>query len=86
MPTAYIQKLHKQGKGSIAELEHKWETAKKAAAKQGHKDDYAYITGILNKMVGASFTESEMKTIFAAFTPAKLKIEAAHRLRSTKSE
>lgn len=55
MPTTYIKKLAKQGKGTIQALEKKWAKAKKLAAEQKHKDDYPYITGIFKKMVGASF-------------------------------
>lgn len=32
--------------------EAKWESAKQAAAKQGHAEDYAYISGIYKKMGG----------------------------------
>lgn len=68
MPSNYIKKLVKEGKGTKADLEHKWDTAKEAAAKQGRKEDYAYITGIFNHIIGAS-TEP-------------MKIEAAQRLSS----
>lgn len=54
MPTPYIKKLHEEGKGSIAELEKKWDAAKAAAAKEGHKNDWDYVTGIFNRMVHAS--------------------------------
>lgn len=54
MPTAYIEKLAKQGKGSVAELEKKWDEAKSAAAKEGKSDNYGYITSIFQSKVGAS--------------------------------
>jgi len=54
MPTPYLKKLVKAGKGSISELEKKWKKAKSIAAKSGHKDDFDYITGIFNKMIGES--------------------------------
>lgn len=57
MPTALIKKLSKQGKGSVAELEHKWDEAKKAAHEQGKSQDWAYTTGIFKKMVGASYDD-----------------------------
>lgn len=54
MPTPYLEKLSKEGHGSIESLERKWDEAKKRAASEGRKDDYAYITGILKHMIGAS--------------------------------
>lgn len=33
----------------MEKLEHHWDMAKEQAAKEGRKDDYAYITGILKK-------------------------------------
>lgn len=36
--------------------EAEWERAKKQAAKEGHGDDYAYITAIFKKMVGKSMS------------------------------
>lgn len=53
MPTPYIRKLSKQGKGSIPTLEKKWDKAKDAAEKQGMGDKYGYITNIFKNMVGA---------------------------------
>lgn len=54
MPVPYLQKLAKEGHGSIESLEQKWSEAKKAAAGEGHADDYAYITGIFKKMAGVT--------------------------------
>lgn len=54
MPTPYLKKLASETGRSLASLEKLWDTAKEEAAKQGHKEDYAYITGILNRMVKAS--------------------------------
>ena len=62
MPTPYVKKLAKQTGKSVAEVERLWDTAKEQAAKAGHKDDYAYITGILNQMVGASSLRVEAAT------------------------
>ncbi len=73
MPTAYIKKLHEQGKGSIADLEHKWDTAKAQAKKEGRADDFAYTTGILNRMVGATHASA-------------VQINAAARLQASKGE
>ena len=54
MPTPYLKKLAKEGKGSLPELEKKWDEAKEAADKQDQGDNYAYRTSIFKKMVGAS--------------------------------
>lgn len=58
MPTAYIKKLAAEGQGTVAELEKKWDEAKELAEKQGHKDDYAYVTSIFQKVakIKASYT------------------------------
>lgn len=67
MPNAYINKLVKQGKGSKAKLEKKWEDAKAAAAAQGHAEDYGYITSIFQKMAHVAGLElaanSELNTV-----------------------
>lgn len=52
MPTPYLTKLAKKHHKSVAEMEHLWDKAKDAAAKQGKSKDYAYITGILQHMIG----------------------------------
>lgn len=54
MPTPYIKKLAKQTGKPVAEVERLWDKAKEQASKAGRTDDYAYITGILKHMVGAS--------------------------------
>lgn len=54
MPTNYIKKLSKEGKGSISSLESKWEAAKKQAEAEGEADNYAYITSIFKNMVGVT--------------------------------
>lgn len=57
MPQNLVKKLAKQGKGSEAELEGKWEDAKRAAAKEGKSDNWAYTTSIFKNMVGASYQD-----------------------------
>lgn len=66
MPTAYIKKLAAEGHGSVAELEKKWEAAKSVASKEGHAEDYAYVTSIFQRL-------SKVK--------ASVQIEAASRLK-----
>ncbi len=58
MPTPYIKKLAKEGKGSVQSLERKWEDAKAAAEKQGKADNYAIVTTIFKSMVGAKLEAS----------------------------
>lgn len=53
MPTPYIKKLHKEGKGSISKLEKKWKEAEELAKKQGKGSNYAYITSIFKNMIHA---------------------------------
>lgn len=52
MPSAYVKKLAEKHRMSIDKAEQKWEDAKKAAAKQGQADNYAYITSIFQNMMG----------------------------------
>ena len=53
MPTPYIEKLSKEGKGSVESLEKKWDEAKAQAKKEGKADNYAYITSIFKNMIHA---------------------------------
>lgn len=55
MPNNYIKSLVKKGKGSAKKLEKKWKKAKNLAKKQGHAEEYDYITGIFNRMIGEMF-------------------------------
>ena len=57
MPIAYIKIMSSAGKGTIAELEHKWKKAMDIAEEEGHEKNYAYITGIFNKMIGKKKAE-----------------------------
>lgn len=59
MPNSYIKKLSDEGKGSVEELEKKWEKAKELAQERGQGEDYAYVTGIFKKMIGEDLTLSE---------------------------
>ena len=54
MPTAYIQKLAKEHNMSSTTAENRWKNAKKAAIKQGHSNDFGYITSIFKNMMGES--------------------------------
>jgi len=54
MPTPYIKKLSKQGKGTIQELETKWKKAKAIAEEKGHGGNWKYVTTVFNRLVGAA--------------------------------
>jgi hypothetical protein len=51
MPTPYVKKLAKKHNVSTKKAEGKWAKAKKSALKQGHKDDFGYVTSIFKKMM-----------------------------------
>jgi hypothetical protein len=55
MPTNYIKSLVAKGKGTKAELEAKWDEAKAAAKKEGHEEDFDYVTSIFKNMIHESY-------------------------------
>lgn len=61
MPTPYIKKLANKHHTSVGKSEGRWEKAKQQAAKQGHSEDFAYITGIYKKMMGEDVSEMSLK-------------------------
>jgi hypothetical protein len=52
LPAPVLQGLAKQAGITLAKAEEYWDKAKKLAKDQGHEDDYAYIVGIVKKMMG----------------------------------
>lgn len=52
MPQPYVQKMAKKHGVTVDKAEQKWAAAKKAAAAEGHGEDFAYVTGIFKKMMG----------------------------------
>lgn len=52
MPTPFVAKLAKKHGMSIKDAEGKWDSAKKAAEKQGQGENYAYITDVFKNMMG----------------------------------
>ncbi len=76
MPTPYIKKLAKQGKGMISELEKKWKKADKLATENGdgHKNDYAYRMKIFKNLVHAASLESDPKDTVAFDVPLLIRI------------
>ncbi len=51
MPTGYVKKLSKKHGVSTSTGEKHWSMAKAAAKKQGHGEDYGYITSIFKNMM-----------------------------------
>lgn len=51
MPTGYVKKLSKKHGVSTSTGEKHWAMAKAAAKKQGHGEDYGYITSIFKNMM-----------------------------------
>ncbi len=51
IPLPYVRQLSKKHNRSTRAGEAKWAEAKAAAEKQGHGDDYGYITAIFKKMM-----------------------------------
>jgi len=64
MSIPYIEKLAKQGKGSVENLEKEWNEAKKDAEDEGKGDNYAYVTSIFKRRINAS--TKEMNRLFGA--------------------
>lgn len=76
MPTPYIEKLSKEGYGSVQRLELLWEKARQNAVAADRGRDHAYITGVFNKMVG-------VKTKGSTVNSSILLRQVATRLRQT---
>ena len=51
MPQAYVKKLAEKHGLSLDAAEEKWVKAKKLAERQGHGEDYAYVTSIFKKQM-----------------------------------
>lgn len=66
MPTNYIKKLSKEGKGSVPELEKYWDRAEDLADKQNQGDNHAYRTAIFKNLVGATMKIEAKKRIQAS--------------------
>lgn len=52
MPVPALKSLASKSDKSLAQVEKLWAKAKARAAEEGRKEDYAYIMGILKKMLG----------------------------------
>jgi hypothetical protein len=51
MPARIVSSFADRTKKPIKDVERLWDKAKELATKQGHTKDYAYITGILKRML-----------------------------------
>jgi GNAT superfamily N-acetyltransferase len=67
MPTPALKSLAKQSGKSMGKMEKYWDKAKDLAAEQGHRDDYAYITGIVKRMAGIGESIEESVTSYQRF-------------------
>ena len=54
MPTDTMKKVVNTCDMSMSEVEKKWNSAKQQAEKQGHGEDWGYITSIFKSMLGDS--------------------------------
>jgi len=61
MPANIVKSFAKDTGKSVPEVEKMWDKAKAMAADEGQEDNYAYITGILKKMLGIK--ESAIKNL-----------------------
>ncbi len=61
MPTGYIKKQAQKHHTSVGKSEERWRAAKASAKKQGHGEDFAYITGIYKHMMGESAKDLTLK-------------------------
>ena len=50
MPAAYVKSIAKEKHKDVRTIEAKWDEAKKRAAEQGHRGNWAYITAIFKNM------------------------------------
>lgn len=66
MPAPYLTKLAKKHGVPLETVEEKWGKAKDLADDAGQGKNYAYITGIMNRMMGEKKTvESSTREILA---------------------
>lgn len=56
MPNSYLNKLSKDKKIPLSDLEKKWDKAKSLAKEEGHEEEWDYITAIFKKL--ANINES----------------------------
>jgi hypothetical protein len=79
---AQVASFAKKTGKSITEVERLWQKAKAQAAKQGRAGNYAYIVGILKRMLGireSVIDESHLNEIFGWSSTEKREKEAARK-------
>ena len=79
MPTAYIKKLAREGKGSVESLEKKWDEAKSKAKEEGKAEDYALITHIFQSSLGIANLKAESSTEKANDMASRLSTPIGHK-------
>jgi len=67
MPANIVKSLAKKAKKTVDEVEKKWNKAKEIAKKEDQEDNYAYITGILKKMLGIKSFNERYEEIMSQF-------------------
>jgi hypothetical protein len=61
MPTPVIKSFAEKTGKSVAVVDKLWNKAKEVASEAGEAENYAYITGILKKMLGLNETAQSFK-------------------------
>ena len=60
MPVPALKSIARKSGKSLNKIEKYWERAKKAAAKQGQADNYAYIMGVTKHMAGVESVSEKL--------------------------
>lgn len=90
MPQSYVKKMARRHHVDIGDAEACWQDAKRAAAANGHADDWAYITRIFKNMMGETAGYREVAGPFAIAQRALARLVIAesvgelHSVRITK--
>lgn len=87
MPTGYVKKLAKKHGVSTSTAEKHWSMAKAAAKKEGHAEDFGYVTSIFKNMMHENLRIPSLKDLtngmtFKYFLVAEADAEAPARERS----
>lgn len=68
MPTGYVKKLAKKHGVSSATAEKHWDAAKSVAKKEGHGEDYGYVTSIFKNMMHENVRIPSLKDLTNGMT------------------
>lgn len=69
MPTPQLKTFAQQSGKTVAEVEKLWQKAKKIADEMGEGGNYAYVTGVLQSILGLD-EQSVRKVVGAAYSEA----------------